>query len=248
MQFSWATFFIEIVNFLILVWILKRLLYVPIKKAIKLRQQSIQESLDKATKLKHEAEYLKTRYENRLNDWGKEKEEQKKELHQEMIELKKEEFVKLHEALDKEKEKVETISKLHLKKQMEMNLQESMRLATNFSTKFLKIFADIELEKKIIETFVENLSQIPEEQYQSIKSEIDNAPIIKIQSAFPLNDKQKSYITDIFQKRFGNNAICNFNQRPDLLSGLNVQIGSIVLQANLRDELKFFSEVAHGSI
>ena len=50
MQFSWATFFIEIVNFLILVWILKRLLYVPIKKAIKLRQQSIQESLDKATK------------------------------------------------------------------------------------------------------------------------------------------------------------------------------------------------------
>ena len=54
-----------------------------------------------------------------------------------MIELKKEEFVKLHEALDKEKEKVETISKLHLKKQMEINLQESMRLATNFSTKFL---------------------------------------------------------------------------------------------------------------
>lgn len=165
-----------------------------------------------------------------------------------MIELKKEEFVKLHEALDKEKEKVETISKLHLKKQMEINLQESMRLATNFSTKFLNKFADIELEKKIIETFVENLSQIPKEQYQSIKSEIDNAPIIKIQSAFPLNDEQKSYITDIFQKRFGNNAICNFNQRPDLLSGLNVQIGSIVLQANLRDELKFFSEVAHGSI
>lgn len=248
MQFSWTTFFIEIINFLILVWILKRLLYVPIKKAIVERQQSIQGNLDKATKLRQDAENLKTRYENRLNDWEKEKEEQKKGLHQEMVELKKEEFVKLHEALDKEKEKLKTIAKLQLKKQMEINLQESMQLATIFSTKFLKKFADVELEKKIIETFVENLSQIPEEQYRRLKSEIGIEPIIKIKSAFPLNDEQKTYITDNFQKRFEKNVTFNFSQQPDLLAGLHVQIGSIILQANLHDELKFFSEVACGSI
>lgn len=40
----------------------------------------------------------------------------------------------------------------------------------------------------------------------------------------------------------------NFSQQPDLLAGISVQIGSMTLQANLRDELKFFTEVARESV
>ena len=38
MELSWPTFFLEIVNFLVLVWILKRFLYKPILQAIEQRK------------------------------------------------------------------------------------------------------------------------------------------------------------------------------------------------------------------
>ncbi len=248
MQFSWTTFFIEIINFIILVWILKHLLYLPIQNAIKKRQQSIEETLNKTNKLKEEAGALKIKYENRLKDWEKEKEQQKKKLHQEMTELEQKELAKLHEVLVKEKEKAETITQYHFKKQMEIAVQESMILATSFSAKFLKRFADAELQKKVLEVFVENLSVIPQEQLQSLKSELGNNSIIKIQSAFPLNNEQKDIITGNFLKIFAKKMDFNFSQQPDLLAGISVQIGSMTLQANLRDELKFFTEVARESV
>ena len=73
MQFSWSTFVVEIVNFLILVWVLQRVLYLPVKKSILDRKQKIQASMDAAVQLKSEAQLLQTQYENRLNEWDKEK-------------------------------------------------------------------------------------------------------------------------------------------------------------------------------
>lgn len=34
MELSWTTFSLELINFLILIWILKRFLYAPIQKTI----------------------------------------------------------------------------------------------------------------------------------------------------------------------------------------------------------------------
>lgn len=40
----------------------------------------------------------------------------------------------------------------------------------------------------------------------------------------------------------------NFGIDPDVLAGVNIQIGSIFLKANFRDELKFFTEVESATI
>lgn len=73
MQLNWSTFILEIINFLVLVWILKHLFYAPIQKAILKRKDTIQESLDKVKKLHDESNQLKEKYENRLQDWKKKK-------------------------------------------------------------------------------------------------------------------------------------------------------------------------------
>ncbi len=48
MQIDWLTVIAQIVNFLILVWLLKRFLYQPVINAMDQREQRIAERLQKA--------------------------------------------------------------------------------------------------------------------------------------------------------------------------------------------------------
>lgn len=247
MQFNWSTFIIEIVNFVVLIWILKRLLYLPVKNTIECRRKSIQASLDEASKIKEEATILENKYENRLNEWEKEKSQDKKSLYEELDVIKEKELDKLKLSLAKEQEKHEAIQKHQFKKQLETAIHESMQLATDFLSKLLVDFADQALEKKIVSNFAKKLPGIDQVQLQGLESEIEQDNIVSIQSAYELDEKDKKVIEKGVQKLFSKQVNFSYSQQPDLLAGLNIQIGSVSLQANLRDELKFFSEVAYGS-
>ena len=80
MQLDWTTFLLEIANFLVLVWILQRFLYDPVRAAITRRQERIEALLGEARAAEAKAEELKSRYENRLKEWGAEREKLRAQL------------------------------------------------------------------------------------------------------------------------------------------------------------------------
>ena len=84
MEFNASTFFLEIFNFLILVWILQRLFYKPILETIARRKQYIDHSLEEAKSLHQEADDLRDLYENRQKLWEQEKKGAMAALHQQM--------------------------------------------------------------------------------------------------------------------------------------------------------------------
>ena len=59
MELNWSTFLLEIINFLVLVWILKRFLYQPVLDVIARRRKAIEAQLAEALRLQDEAESLK---------------------------------------------------------------------------------------------------------------------------------------------------------------------------------------------
>ena len=73
MELSLTTFILEIVNFLVLVWILKRLFFAPVKKVIEERKAAVAKTLKDAQETKTQAEALKVQYEGRLKEWEGEK-------------------------------------------------------------------------------------------------------------------------------------------------------------------------------
>lgn len=245
MQFNWSTFFIEIINFLILLWVLKRLFYTPITKVISQRKQEIQDSLDKAEQLKNDAQELEKKYQNRVKYWEDEKEEKRKVLEQELEELKYKKLEALKESLMKEKERIKSLERRRIQKQIETNLREALGLAAQFSTKFLKTFADKELEEKVVSVFIETLPRFPKEQFQKLELEFSDKKIpILVESAYPLHKEQRQTISNHFSNIFDKKKIgVTFDHNPNLLAGLCITIGSMVLQANLQNELKFFTEV-----
>jgi len=69
LELNWSTFALEIFNFLVLVWILKRFLYKPVLNVITRRRETIENQLAEARQLHADADALKERYEHRLSDW-----------------------------------------------------------------------------------------------------------------------------------------------------------------------------------
>ena len=84
MEFDWTTFALEIINFLVLVWILQRFLYKPVTSAIAERKAGIEKTLADAQAVQAEAESLKRQYENRMANWEHEKAQARVQLLQEM--------------------------------------------------------------------------------------------------------------------------------------------------------------------
>ena len=66
MELSWSTFVLEIINFLVLVWILKRFLYKPVMDVIARRREEIEKTRAEAAQLQTDAQNLQQQYEERV--------------------------------------------------------------------------------------------------------------------------------------------------------------------------------------
>ncbi|GAV24190.1 ATP synthase subunit B [Carboxydothermus islandicus] len=66
MHFDWSDFIWTIINFFVLLFILKTLLYKPVLKTIEDRKKSIEESLEKAARAQEEAERIKAEYDGMI--------------------------------------------------------------------------------------------------------------------------------------------------------------------------------------
>ncbi|WP_040534374.1 F0F1 ATP synthase subunit delta [Legionella drancourtii] len=245
MELSWSSIILEIVNFLVLIWILKHFFYSPIQKTINERKKMIQDKLDNAEKLNLESSELQKKYENRLAEWQQEKDKMKKKYEQTMEQWKLEEKANFEAKLKEEQ-------KIYLSRDMnkfaeisEKNAKESFVLAGKFSAKLLMSFADAHLEKKIIEKMIEDLNSFPAEKLQLIADLAEQNQVI-VQSAYPINKHQQQDLLQAINKLVHRKLSADFSENPDLFAGLSIQLGSIILQANLRDELKFFTEIKNG--
>ena len=76
MKINWFTVIAQIINFLILVWLLKKFLYKPVLDAIDAREKKIVSRLEDAKTKKEEAK----KEQDEFNEKNKQFDEQKKEL------------------------------------------------------------------------------------------------------------------------------------------------------------------------
>ncbi|HAT7823889.1 TPA: hypothetical protein JAZ56_03230 [Legionella pneumophila] len=241
MELSWTTFSLEIINFLILLWILKRFLYAPIQKTMLERKKRVQEQLANAATLHEEAKQLQTTYENRLTDWQQEKATLQNEWHEAMEQWKLEERLRFETQLSQEKEQIFSHEMQRASTIIENNAKEAFLLAGKFAEKLLIPFADAHLEEKIIEKTIDELHHFPVEKWPwgNIISEEET---VSIQSAYPIKEHQKQRLLQAIEQLVPQTLKIHFTENPKLLAGLTLQMGPMCLQANLRDELKFFTE------
>lgn len=246
MEFDWTTFTLEIINFLILVWILKRFLYHPVLDVIARRRAGIEKTLANAQQIEADANLLKQQNEQRLAQWETEKEAAHAALMTELADLRESKMTALETNVAQEAERRHVLDERRRREFERMIEEKGIALGAQFSAKLLTRLASQELETKLYTLLLEDLQNIPTTDKQSI---IDSTTIpelhIKIQSAFSLSQNEQSTLTETLNALTQKALPIEFSINPELIAGFQVDIGPWIMHANLRDELKFFSGALH---
>lgn len=248
MELDWTTFALEILNFLVLVWILQRLLYQPILKVIAERKAEIRNTLAAAETQRKEAQALREQYENRQAEWNREKEAVRNRMVEEVNAEKTRLLAALQNSLEQEREKARALEERRLTDLTRQTEDAAIAQGGRFAALLLARLASAELEAKLVEVLLEDLRRIPDERRQAIRTACATAatPAVVVSSAYALSEHQRHSVMEAVQSLIGCTVDCDWREDSQLLAGIRLSLGPWRLGANLQDELKAFSEAAQS--
>jgi len=243
-ELSWPTFLLEIVNFLVLVWILKRFLYKPVLQAIAQRKTLIEKSLADAKARQSEAEVLEKQYHSRLADWDNERDKLRAGVVEELAARRTELLAALDSSLKQERDKARVLEERRLNELRSNAEAAGVAAGVQFIARLLDRIAGPDLEAKLIAMALEDLQSLPADQIENLRSACRHASLqVKVSSAFAISAAQRDAIEQGVKKITQDNVTVQFTEENRWRAGVRISIGPWMLHANLADELEFF---AHG--
>ena len=223
MLIDWFTVAAQAVNFLILVWLMKRFLYKPILNAIDEREKRIATELTNADKKKAEAQKERDEFQHKNEEFD----QQRAALLSKATDEAKAERQRLLD--DARKAAVD----LSLKRQEALrieahNLQQAIRLRTQqevfaITRKALTDLATTSLEERMGEVFTRRLREMNGEAKAGLGAALkkSSGPAL-VRSAFDLPTEQRAAIQNALNETFSADIHIRFETAPDLIGGIEL--------------------------
>lgn len=245
MELSWSTFVLEIINFVVLVWILKRFLYRPVLDVIAERRQAIEARLDEARRLNEQAQALKNQYGGRLAAWEEERRKALDTLSGELESERSRRLKELDATLEREKQRVDAMQEREAAERLRAAEIEALRQAAEFSSRLLAEASGPDLETRLVELLLAELGSLSDAKLASLREQWGEPPSrIDVTTAFELEPGARRRLESAVHRISGLDLPLRFERDATLLAGVHIVIGAWVLAANVRDELRGFSELA----
>ncbi|MEA3146797.1 MAG: F-type H+-transporting ATPase subunit b [Verrucomicrobiota bacterium] len=239
MLIDWFTVAAQAVNFLILVWLLKRFLYQPVLAAIDEREKRISIQLQDAEKKKAQALQEQTDFLHKNEEF----EQQRSALLLEATTTAKTEREKLLEMARRDSEELRSKLKKSLADELDNLNQKIETLAVQevFSVvrKTLADLADVNLEERMTNTFIRRLHEQNDRPIEELKASLQSAPkrvLVRSASALPL--PQKTAIEGTVKELFGQGTGIDFETKADLISGIELTANGQKIAWSIGDYLK----------
>jgi F-type H+-transporting ATPase subunit b len=235
---SWFTVAAQVVNFLILVFLLHRFLYDPIVETMEKRQATIRTRLKEAESARHAAEAEAEKYRRKQRELDEQQTERLAKLRDEMA---AERENRLQELRNETAELREQWHEALASEQDEFARELRSQLGREFfrlSRRALADLADAELEMQAAKVFMRHIREQDTDQWRAFVEEIHTKrePIV-VRSAFELSPDLRREITHTLQGAIEADVDVRFEQEPSLISGLELQAHSSVAAWQLDDYL-----------
>jgi F-type H+-transporting ATPase subunit b len=227
MPIDWFTVGAQTLNFLILVWLLKRFLYKPILNGLDTREQKIKNILANADHTQHQAEELRAEFEQKSLQIDQQRSDILKLAQQEAIKDRQQLFDNAQQAADDMlKKRLESLqSELQNLRQdiVRKNIEEVYAI----SRKTLVDLADINIEQAMLDRLLKHFEALKTDQYNELVSALDRANNeVIVRSAFALSSKQIQSIQQCLDNKLspkgGKTIQLTFSLVPELINGIEL--------------------------
>ncbi|QLQ32713.1 MAG: F0F1 ATP synthase subunit B [Candidatus Thiothrix singaporensis] len=223
MLIDWFTVGAQIVNFLVLIWLLKHFLYKPVLDAIDAREQRIARREQAASDAQAAAEQVQAQLAQQQADF----EQQHKALLQQAAAEAQTARQQLLDSARAEASNLRSQWQEALRKEQQ-SLRQSITTRTShevfaIARKMLAELADTELESRIVSVFIQRLHNLEAAETAQLQATEVSADFpVLIRSAFPLPANQQTALTQAVQDALHMTPDIHFATDPELLSGIEL--------------------------
>lgn len=234
MHIDWLTVAAQIVNFLVLVWLLKRFLYGPIMQAVDEREARITGSLEKAELARSEAADEAARYRKKLTELADNREN--------MLKTAAEEARLMRVALEEQgrtqvhAEREEWLRALADEKaSFLVDVRERvLRTFISLARQGLADLADADLQDQVVGRFLKELRRLDDAELAKLKKVIDNRDDkIVVRTAFSLSRDQRDRLILEIHQVLDQDIDITFDDAPELICGIEIRAAGQLLRWSL---------------
>jgi F-type H+-transporting ATPase subunit b len=243
--FDWSTFVLEIINFLILVWLLKRFLYKPVLEMVERRRASVEKTLGDAEAARDEARRLQQGYEARDAQWQQELAQRRQALDEKLQAEREKRMQALASELEAERERQRTREQRERAAHEQVLQARAAGQATRFAARLLQRLGGPPLQSRILDLLVEDLAALPDDRVQDLREAADTAGQTLVTSATALPPAGRQRLEKALAAQLEHLPPPTYVESADLVSGIRIGIGAWELDASLAGELHAFAESAH---
>lgn len=244
MELSWSTFLLEIVNFLLLVWLLKHFFYRPLLDVIARRQQRIEERLADAQRERDEAAVLQHQFQQRLANWESEREKARETLHSELRAERAQRETELQDSIEQLRRRHEAIEQRQQRQLRQRIENQALEQGSTFATRLLEQAAGPELDTRLRQLLLQQLAALSPEQRDALREQLQSADTdANVHSAYELSESECADITRSLEQLAGHSITCQFHIDAALIAGVRITVGPWILASNVRDELQGFARI-----
>ncbi len=248
MHIDLFVFFAQIVNLLILMFLLKKFLFGKILGAIDAREAKIgaifaeaetsrQETAAASKTYEQKLQELDTRYEEMLNQNRRDAEAFRNQL------------------MEKAREEVDFLQRRWfetLKSERQQFLQELRHLAGNqiyaVSRRVLKDLADLNLEERIVEVLVERIASMDEQEMKKFSTPISRGGKITISCAFDIPETSRMKLNEALNNRLAGDVTVSYERTEDILSGYEMRADGHKIAWSMKDYLDSLEERFYSAL
>lgn len=231
------TFLFEVVNFAILVFILRRILYAPLREAIDRRTAENDRIRREAEAARMEAEHLRAEAAARETELER--------LRQGVIEAARSEAEACREAILAEVEQAGRRRQQELEKALDAFRSDSLhhlrddliREAIGLADRLLREAADVSLDGQLTRGLIAALSQLSEEERARLRRDRQRGEAGIMESARPPDDDTVAQLNGAVADVLGEPVPLTFRVRPELIGGARLTVGGHVWDATLSGQL-----------
>ena len=238
MLIDWFTVGAQALNFVILVWLMKRFLYKPIINAVDAREKRIAKERADADATKAQAGKDRDEFEKRNQVFDQQRAAL---LSKAMAEAKAERQCLLGEA--RKAADVFTVKRQELLRHEAKSINQAITDRTRhevfaIAQKLLKDLANADLDEQLTEVFTRRLRTLKGNSKSALVAAIKTAsePAL-VRTAFELPKAQHTVIQDAINETFAAEIPLRFETAPELIGGIELSVGGQKLAWSIADYL-----------
>jgi F-type H+-transporting ATPase subunit b len=238
MLFDWFTVGAQTLNFLVLVWLMKRFLYKPVLDAIDARENRIALALADAAAKNTQAHKERDEFQKKNEVFDQARDAQLSQLKDEIDTERQRLLEEARQAANALRVKGQEALTSELQTLHQDIARRSREEVFAIAQKVLADLAGATLEECMVTVFTQRLTQLDNTAKAGLAKALETASgTVQVRSAFALSAAQQEAIQSALSQAFSRDIPIQFDTTPDLISGIELSANGWKVAWNIADFL-----------